>query len=637
MFTGEMRRAILITLALFFMTGFSASGAPRDTAIVNNLVRKGFKYLSARPVVNITRARECIDSAMIICRRKDIDPSSGLMLLRAEYFIASGDFRKAEEQGQELLKTAENTGDYAGLARGMLFMGKYNLRTGLYSEGIEYFKQAIKIAQDKNLRSVVPKAYEGIANIYFALNNTGEYRKSYQAMADAAIAEKDSLSLALAISRLGTSLTSKPRDFIKADSLLRKGLALSQAIKDTFWITFSLANIGWNFYSEKKYDSSIVYYNKSLKYSVPGKQYTVSANSFGNLGTIYRDLGNYDKALDYYRNSIEEADKIDDYYSLSWVYMDMSDMYLMRGDTGSAFRNFLLYNQFSDSLQMQKNSQGLMSAKIRYEADSHNKEVELLSLRIKNQRILNYAIIGFFVLSLAIMILIFSRTRIKSRQRISEMNRKISEVTQANLRQQMNPHFIFNTLNSIQYYMYQHDKLATNNYLTKFSSLMRKVLENSQHTSVRLQDELDALKLYLELESLRFSNKFDYEINVDDDIDTLVFKVPTMLIQPYVENSISHGLMPKEEKGIVRVDLRLEDKHIICTIEDNGIGRQAAEERKKLRNENHNSFGTQITSSRLDLVNSLYGISLKTSYTDLVNGNGEPSGTKVVLHIPILT
>ena len=113
----------------------------------------------------------------------------------------------------------------------------------------------------------------------------------------------------------------------------------------------------------------------------------------------------------------------------------------------------------------------------------------------------------------------------------------------------MNPHFIFNTLNSIQYYMYQHDKLATNNYLTKFSSLMRKVLENSQHTSVPLRDELDALNLYLELEMIRFKDKFDYEINVDEEIDTLLYKVPTMLIQPYVENSICHGLMPGENKG----------------------------------------------------------------------------------------
>jgi LytS/YehU family sensor histidine kinase len=217
------------------------------------------------------------------------------------------------------------------------------------------------------------------------------------------------------------------------------------------------------------------------------------------------------------------------------------------------------------------------------------------------------------------------------------MNRKISEVTQANLRQQMNPHFIFNTLNSIQYYMYQHDKLATNNYLTKFSSLMRKVLENSQHTSVPLRDELDALNLYLELEMIRFKDKFEYEINIDEEIDTLLYKVPTMLMQPYVENSICHGLMPGEGKGSLRIDLKLENEYILCTIEDNGIGREAAYERRKMSNHNHNSLGTQIVSSRLDLVNALYGTSLKTIYTDLMNENGEPAGTRVEIQIPILS
>jgi LytS/YehU family sensor histidine kinase len=216
------------------------------------------------------------------------------------------------------------------------------------------------------------------------------------------------------------------------------------------------------------------------------------------------------------------------------------------------------------------------------------------------------------------------------------MNQKMSEITQANLRQQMNPHFIFNTLNSIQYYMYQHDKLATNNYLTKFSSLMRKVLENSQHTSIPIRDELDALTLYLDLECLRFKDKFEYKINVDEEIDPLLFKVPTMLIQPYVENSICHGLIGREKRGYVSIDLKLEGDHIICTIEDNGIGREAAYERKKMKGPNHNSLGTQIAASRLDLVNALYGTSLKTIYTDLKNPSGEAEGTRVEIHIPII-
>ncbi len=307
---------------------------------------------------------------------------------------------------------------------------------------------------------------------------------------------------------------------------------------------------------------------------------SASANSLGNLGTIYRDLGDIDKSIKYYQKSIEQAKAINDIYDLYWVYLDMSNMYLMQKDTGNAYKTYVLYKKYNDMYIESDNARGLTEAKIKYDAQAHSRELELLSLKLSKQRLLIYGYTGLFILCLAIGFLILSRSRINARQRISEMNRKISEITQANLRQQMNPHFIFNTLNSIQYYMYQHDKLATNNYLTKFSSLMRKVLENSQHTAVPLRDELDALNLYLELEKIRFKDKFDYVINIDEEIDILLYKVPTMLMQPYVENSIIHGLMPSDKKGLVKIDIKLEKDYISCIIEDNGIGREAAREKK---------------------------------------------------------
>jgi LytS/YehU family sensor histidine kinase len=305
-------------------------------------------------------------------------------------------------------------------------------------------------------------------------------------------------------------------------------------------------------------------------------------------------------------------------------------------DTSSAFTSFVLHKQFSDSMLIKSNAQGLTDARLRYEADSHKKEVELLSLKIKNQSLMIYGYTGIFLFAVVVFLLLYRGSKLKNRRKISEMNRTISELTQANLRQQMNPHFIFNTLNSIQYYMYQHDKLATNNYLTKFTSLMRKVLENSQHTSVTIKDELEALNLYLELETLRFKDKFSYKITIDEDIDPLLFRVPTMLIQPYVENSICHGMIPGETKGELKIDLTLENDHITCTIEDNGIGRDAAQKRKTMQGTNHNSLGTRIISSRLDLVNKLYGTNLKTVYTDLKSESGDPAGTRVEIHKPII-
>ena len=528
------------------------------------------------------------------------------------------------------------------IAKTNFFLGRYYQRTGFYKESVECFEEAIAISTKEGLKGLIQPGYYAMAGVFLTIGDINGYRKNLTSMINAGPEEDGSFYTAFGYLRLGTSYcgdsaTHKIRNYKMADSLLRISLKMSTIIKDTGTIATSFANLGWNFYLENKYDSAITYYNRSLIYSIPAKLYAASANFLGNLGTIYRDMGETDKSIKYYQKGIEQGNKVNDIRDLWWIYRDMSEMYLRSNDTANAYKNYVLFKKYSDIWISKGNSEGLADTRLRYEAETHNKEVELLSLRLKNNRILNYGFAAFILLTALVGLLLFRGSKLKNKRRISEMNRKISEITQANLRQQMNPHFIFNTLNSIQYYMYQHDKLATNNYLTKFSSLMRKVLDNSQHTSVPLSDELSALNLYLELESLRFKDKFDYKINVDEEIDPLMHKIPTMLIQPYVENSICHGLIPMDGRGYVNIDLKLKDEFILCTIEDNGIGREAAKERSQKREgNNHNSLGTRITASRLDLANELYGTSLKTIYTDLKNEKGEPSGTRVEIHIPII-
>jgi len=613
----------------------------QDTARINNLIKKGYANISSKKGA-FDQAKVYIDSAVLLCERKNIDIPSDLHLLLAQYHYNTGDLRSASEEAALALKGSAENNETPVLARTNLFLGDYYRRTGLYQESLEYYGNAISIARKAKLKHIVPLSFLGQANVYNAIDDIKNYRDNLNLMIDAASVEYDSLFLEAGYHRLGSSFlgdtsTSAVRDFMQGDSLLRRSLSISLRTRDTSYTALSTANLGWNFYLQKMYDSSIACYERSLKYSLPGRLYSIAANSLGNLGTIYRDIGHTEKSLQFYKKGIQTAMKDNDLYELWWIHRDMSELYLKSGDTSRAFRNYVLFKKYSDAYNKGVSTQGLTDARLRYEADTHNKEVELLSLRLKNNRLLNYGFAGFIVLFSFLGLMILRESRLNNKRRLSEMNRKISEITQANLRQQMNPHFIFNTLNSIQYYMYQHDKIATNNYLTKFSSLMRKVLDNSQHTSVPLSDELSALNLYLELETIRFRDKFDYRITIDEDIDPLMYKVPTMLIQPYVENSITHGLIPMEGKGKVSIDLKLHNDSILCTIEDNGIGRDASRERNKTRGENHNSLGTRITESRLDLVNELYGTSLCVEYTDLKNENGEPTGTRVELHIPIIT
>jgi tetratricopeptide (TPR) repeat protein len=609
--------------------------AESDTSKLNMHIRNALSFWSKSKDVNYLKAN--IDTAEQICVEKNMEFPSALNLARAEYFFITNDFTNASQEATVAIKKSKSKGDVEILAKTMNFMGSYYLRTKFFLQSIEYLTNAIDIAEKNKLKNIIPGSYYNLMTVYENLGNLKEQRNSLIKLIDAAYKEYDTLFVEQGLQSLGKTYIEGDRNFKIADSLLKKCIEIAQLGKDTLFIAWPMTDQGWNYYLEKEYDEAIKWYNRSLTFSVPAKIYSTSSNALGNLGTIYRDLGENEKSLKYYLESIEQAKAINYIFHLSWVYKDMSDLYLREKDTSNAYKYYVLFKLYSDSLLMKRSNEGLTDARIRYEADSHNKEVELLNLRVYNQRLIIYGALGLFVLSVTILVLLLGRAKINSKRRISEMNRKISEITQANLRQQMNPHFIFNTLNSIQYYMYQHDKLATNNYLTKFSSLMRKVLENSQHTSIPIRDELDALNLYLELETIRFKDKFEYEINVDEEIDTLLYKIPTMLIQPYVENSISHGLMPGENKGFVKISLKLENEFLLCTIQDNGIGRDAAFEKKKKGDNKHNSLGTQIVSSRLDLVNTLYGTSLKTIYTDLRNEKGESAGTRVEIQIPILS
>lgn len=647
-----MKRILWILLVIFLSglyntaTGFPIQkkqmkipgfeGKDADTAWINFYINQGFLHLTKKDY-DIEKVRAYIDTASLVCEKKSLDFPANLHFLEAEYYYEKGDFSRSETEAALAERKAEIAKDYSLQAKSLLFLGRYYHRTGFFQESIDNYNKSIVLSEEKNIKGIRQKSYDGQASVFISVGDLNAYVESLKKMIHVSLSEKDTLSAESGLLRLGTILTEDLRDFRLANTTLRECVRLALLSGNTYYTAHAMANLGWNFYRENMLDSSLFYYTRSLKFSLPSKHIGVSTNAFGNIGTIYRDLGKHEEAVKYYTKSLDQARMTKDWYSMSWIYKDMSALYLSRSDTSNAYQTYVLYKQFNDSVQANKNTTGLAEARIRYDADTHNKEIALLELRLKNNRIIT---VGYTVLILALVsigLLLFRSNRLNTRRRISEMNHKISEMTQANLRQQMNPHFIFNTLNSIQYYMYQNDKVATNNYLTKFSSLMRKVLDNSQNTSVPLRDELDALKLYLELECLRFKDKFEFNITVDEELDTLMYKVPTMLIQPYVENSICHGLIPMEGKGYVNIDLKLSGKHIICTIKDNGIGREAAAEIRRQKGTNHNSLGTRITASRLDLVNSLYGTDLRTIYKDLKNEKGVSEGTLVEIHIPILT
>jgi ligand-binding sensor domain-containing protein len=218
----------------------------------------------------------------------------------------------------------------------------------------------------------------------------------------------------------------------------------------------------------------------------------------------------------------------------------------------------------------------------------------------------------------------------KAAQQITEAEKRMVELELKALRSQMNPHFIFNTLNSIQHYIAENDFKSTNKYITQFAKLIRTVLNLSEKKYCTIQEELEMLTLYMDLEKMRFENEFDYQINVSKEIDQDYDEIPSMLIQPYVENAIWHGLMNKKNKGAIKIGISLEENYLRCSIEDNGIGRAAAAEVKAKRKLKRKSVGMSITKERLDIINE-DGINIKI--VDLKDNVGNALGTKVTIKI----
>jgi ligand-binding sensor domain-containing protein len=246
-------------------------------------------------------------------------------------------------------------------------------------------------------------------------------------------------------------------------------------------------------------------------------------------------------------------------------------------------------------------------------------------------------IISVFVLSIIYTIIRIRILSIAKKQR-EEFNRKVemSRIELKALRSQMNPHFIFNSLNSIQHYIFYSKTDEAIKYLNKFARLVRIILNNSDKPTVTVEEDLEALKLYLELEQMRFEEKFDYEIIIDGSVDTDYDIMPPMLMQPYVENAILHGLNPSPKKGKLIINLSTKNNFLICTITDDGIGREKASEIKRtMPTSKHRSLGMKITEDRLRILNEINNSELSVTIKDLKEGN-ESKGTQVQLFIPLI-
>ena len=276
-----------------------------------------------------------------------------------------------------------------------------------------------------------------------------------------------------------------------------------------------------------------------------------------------------------------------------------------------------------------------------------NKDNQLKKVKLKQETLVKNSLafglvvlllLGFFIIRMLSLKRKNERLKFETalqieKQRQTDLQKQSIELEMQALRAQMNPHFIFNCLSSINRFILKNESKVASKYLTRFSRLMRMVLINSNKQLISLEDELQTLRLYLEMERLRFKNHFNYRISFLNEIEADNVFLPPLLLQPFCENSIWHGMMNKDGEGVLQIDLEIVEDSLRCTITDNGVGRKKAAELKTKTAENEKSMGLKITSDRLSLFNQEKNIQTFFKIEDLEDESGEPTGTKVIFTI----
>ena len=505
-----------------------------------------------------------------------------------------------------------------------------------YKKALNCYFQVLKIAETQNNESEMGLAS---GNIGLVFKRIGNFEKAYAYFEKAiAIYSKinDMRNLINTYQSYGTAKDSN-NDQKGAIKLYEKGLRL--ATKPEYDnLKYDLINgLGVAYLAQKNYEKAIDFLKQSLVYyreNENKRKLSITNLHYSEVLTEAPDeilkknninpSEKYNLAISLLKENVKIDEKLEIPESLMYDKELLAKIYEKKGDYKNALHEFKDFQRLKDSLAFSENREEAIKKEMQYNAD---KKETLAKAEIGKQKVIRNAIVTVSLIVLIAGVFLFlgfrKRQKIKAEQKEILLKAEISETELKALRAQMNPHFIFNALNSIADYINKNDARSADYYLGKFAKLMRGILENSEEKEISLSEELKMLEFYMDLEALRFKNKFNYEVKIADDINPENTLIPPMILQPFVENSILHGLAKKENDGKITIHIDKTEDLLKCTIEDNGIGR-------KNPNENLNkSYGVKLTRERIALFDKSKNSDSGVFYTDL------ETGTRVELRLPL--
>ncbi|WP_424283034.1 tetratricopeptide repeat-containing sensor histidine kinase [Eudoraea sp.] len=457
----------------------------------------------------------------------------------------------------------------------------------------------------------------------------------------------------------------------------KKSIALEAELDNSYGLAMNYMGIAECLEAQSKLEESLQNYEKSKVFNekVGSKRINVMSNL--GIAHIYVHQGKNNEALQIFESILELSKDLGDmrivsaiYINIGWAQMQnnqfeeaqhnlnkgleiakkynllsemeeaysfLADLWEYKDDFKKSKEFFLEAVSVEEIISNDRNRRYLADLISRSEAEKKNNQIEVLAkeneiMNLKLRRNQNTLLIGALLLALFTLMLyvLYRQAQLKN-------DKKMLTLEQSMLRSQMNPHFLFNSLNSIKLYIINNEKKNAVHYLNKFSKLVRKILEASSLKEIPLAEELETVELYMNIENIRFSNEIQFKIMVDEGIDTHIVKIPSLILQPFLENALWHGLSSKDgDKSILLQISRKKDGYIDISITDNGVGREVAEKLKESKILKRKSVGINITKERLENFSKDYQNTFKLEIVDLFNKQGAASGTKVILHIPTI-
>lgn len=524
-------------------------------------------------------------------------------------------------------------------------------RIGDYVTSLKYYNESLLIYKANGLVNGMSTSYANLGVLYDLMDELDESYKYYTlayAIDDSLynVRSKHSLLTNIAIYHMGK------KDYPKAIELLKTNVHYYDSISSYYNLLVCYNNLSYIYKLTGEYDLSIENSTKAIELVSTSANNLDAADAYLNRSKAYRMKGQFRKALDDAQinfelsESLGFANRMESYELLAYTYDTL-------GRFKEAASAFQMMAQYKDSLFENSKVQQYKAEEIKQKVKNKNQQIasqerniELLNERVEREKEWKMFLGIVAALFLILIILLFQKYAYRNKtnrllknrnKQIFEQKREIEiineELENRMLRAQINPHFVFNALNSIQHFITINDKKSTLKYLTKFSSLLRQILENSISAKVTMVDELKFLNIYVDLEALRFDDSFSYNLTVEEDIDLHAVEVPILFLQPFVENAILHGLTPKTGNKHLTISIFQDEKNIIFEIEDNGIGREAAGKLKSQKNIEQKSRGLSVTEQRIKMLQKNNPQEF-VSYIDLKNNQGENMGTKIVIKIP---